>query len=76
MNFINVKLERRFSEKSVFLSEDRDLADLYFRIADIYWFILPVCGFKIVRTVSHFNSHCDLDKPKLHPRLILFQSLL
>ena len=37
--------------------------NLKLRITEIYRFFFPVYGFQIVRTVSHFNSHRDFDKP-------------
>ena len=62
MSFINVKLERRFSEKSVFLAEIANEQTCIFE-SQIFIDLSFQSGFKIVRTVSHFNSDCDLNKP-------------
>ena len=73
MSFINVKLERRFSEKSVFLAEIANEQTCIFE-SQIFIGLSFQSGFKIVRlsvilthTVILISRHC---------RLIFFQSLL
>ena len=57
---------------------DLKMRNLKLRITETYRFFLPVYGCQIVRTVNHFNSHYDLDKPTLdnhvHNILRLFET--